>query len=47
MDGHLRRALVKRLQLGMERDPSLKLKGPIIQCPKATEKSIEARANET
>ena len=47
MDGHLKRALVKRLQLGMGRDPSLKLKDLIIQCPKATEKSIEARANET
>ena len=46
MDGHLRRALVKRLQLGMEKDPSLKLKGLATPCPKATEKSIEARANE-
>jgi len=46
MDGHLRRALVKRLQLGMERGPSLKLKGLVTPCPKATEKSIEARANE-
>jgi len=46
MDGHLRRALVKRLQLGMERDPNLKLKDLVTPYPKATERSTEARASE-
>ena len=46
MDGHPRRALVKRLQLDMEKGPNLKLKDLVTPYPKATERSTEVRASE-